>query len=430
MQASPTLSLFEMFSCMSSALDLVSPSIVNHQKNTAFMSHAVGKEMNLGNTRLSALVLAGILHDCGALSLRTKLDCLNFESEKTDLGNHAELGHGFFTRLETLFPELIELDLPSTVRYHHLPWDHGRGAEHQGNGVPLESQIIHLADRVEVLVNHKVDILEQSGGIVKRIRSQSGRMFKPQVVEAFEEASRKESFWLNLRYPDYLKKNLGLGNEHLPQLKLDLDGMQNLARVFGQIVDYRSTFTATHSTGVAEVARYLAELAGFSPKQVKLMQVAGYLHDLGKLAVPKEILEKPGPLTTEEFNIMKAHPFHLPRLLGHIPALEQVVDWASHHHEHLDGAGYPDHLKAPDLNLGARIVAVADVFTALTEDRPYRAGLAAGQAVNELNSMVRQQKLDSNIVDMVSRNQEEISVLRAETQKFFHNDYCQLMAVA
>ena len=430
MEASPTLSLFEMFSCMSSALDLVSPSIVNHQKKTAFMAQAIGKEMGLDKHRLSTLVLSGILHDCGALSLRTKLDCLAFESDKSDPGHHAEYGYGFLRRLEEMFPELADLDLARTVRYHHNSWNYGKGTRHNGEEVPLESNIIHLADRVEVLVAQGQDILLQSADIRQRIRAKSGRLFSPEVVEAFEEASLKESFWLSMPYPEHLEKQLKQGSGHLPKLRLDTGGIQKLAKVFGQIVDYRSSFTATHSSGVAAVSRFLAESAGFAGNQVKLMEVAGHLHDLGKLAVPKEILEKPGPLDLAEFNIMKAHPFHLTRLLGGIPALKQVVDWAAHHHEHLDGAGYPNRLKAPELSLGARIVAVADVFTALTEDRPYRAGLSAKQAVNELFMMVRNKKLDPTIVEMVNRNQEEISNLREVTQKDSSCDYGRLMAVA
>ena len=430
MEASPTLSLFEMFSRMSSALDLVSPSIVNHQKKTAYMAQAIGRQMGLDKLRLSTLVLGGILHDCGALSLRTKLDALRFESGHMDLSHHAELGYGFLLRLENLFPELAGLNLAHAIRHHHLLWDHGRGEQHNGEPVPLESHILHLADRVEVLINQPLDIVKQSAEIRTLIRRKSGRMFHPEVVEAFEAASLRESFWLNLQYPEHLEENLKQGNEYLPQLRLDINGMQKLAKVFGQIVDYRSRFTATHSSGVSAVARYLAESAGFSKEQVKLMEVAGYLHDLGKLAVPKEILEKPGPLNSAEFSIMKAHPFHLPRLLGGIPALTQVVDWASHHHEHLDGAGYPDRLTAPDLSPGARMVAVADVFTALTEDRPYRAGLSAGLAVSELFVMVRQHKLDQAIVEMVRRNQEEISFIRATTQQESNNDYGKMMAIA
>ena len=430
MEVSPTLSLFDMFSCMSSALDLVSPSIVNHQKKTAFMAQAIGIEMGLDKRRLSTLVLSGILHDCGALSLRTKLDCLTFESEKEDPGNHAEYGHEFLCRLEELFPEFVELNLARTVRHHHRPWKQGRGRHHGGESVPLESHIIHLADRVDVLLTNKTDILSQAGDIRRRIKAKSGTLFNPEVVKAFGEASLRESFWLSLIYPEYMEKSLKQGDEYLPHLRLDIAGMQKLARVFGQIVDYRSRFTATHSSGVAAVARFLAASAGFADSQVRLMEVAGYLHDMGKLAVPTEILEKPGPLDTAEFNLMKAHPFHLPRLLGGIPALAPVVEWATHHHEHLDGAGYPDRLRASSLSLGARIVAVADVFTALTEDRPYRAGLTSKQAVNELHIMVRQQKLDPTVVDMVDRNREEISRLRELTQRDSSHDYCRLMAVA
>ncbi len=147
------------------------------------------------------------------------------------------------------------------------------------------------------------------------------------------------------------------------------------------------------------------------------------MHDLGKLAVPKELLDEPRDLTTEERNIINRHPFYSYRLIERVGSLETVAEWASFHHETLDGEGYPFHLRGRDIPLGSRVVSVADIFTALTEDRPYRKGLAPSGALDVLEDLAQKGKIDRMVVARLRENFQEIDNLRREEQTLAQEEY-------
>lgn len=199
-------------------------------------------------------------------------------------------------------------------------------------------------------------------------------------------------------------------------MDLDTDEVINLTKIFAGIIDFRSPFTANHTAGVAKTAEKLAEIAGFSETECKMMLVAGYLHDLGKLAVRNDVLEKPSKLDVEEFNIIRSHTYYTYRLLQPIKEFETINSWASYHHEKLNGKGYPFHLDDKNLSLGSRIMAVADIFTAITEDRPYRKGMPDEQTFNILNSMVKDRSICPYVVSILMDNFDLIYEIRKEAQ--------------
>ncbi|MCG0276504.1 MAG: HD domain-containing protein, partial [Thermosediminibacteraceae bacterium] len=373
----PKIQLLDLIMSLSEAVDLISPAAANHHFKVAYIAFSLGTELQLPVEQLTELVLAGILHDIGALSLKERLEALQFEFQNPH--QHAEKGY-LLLKNYTPFRKVAEL-----ILYHHVSWNFGAGAEYKGKEVPKGSHIIHLADRVAILIGGQQEVLGQAKEILKRVESQSGKMFMPELVEAFKSLAFKESFWLEAASP-----SIGsiLSNRiMLPTLELDMEKLTDIAKLFSQIIDFRSRFTATHSSGVAASAELLAKLAGFSGRECQMMRIAGYLHDLGKLAVPPEILEKPRQLTKEEFEIIRCHPFFTYRILEPLKELYEITTWASFHHERLDGNGYPFHYSGHDLPLGARIMAVADVFCAITEDRPYRKGMTKEEALNVLDEM-------------------------------------------
>lgn len=397
---------FDMIMCLSKALDLVSTAVVDHHKRVGYIAYNISAEMGMDSQDQIELILAGAIHDIGAFSLQERLGSLNFELHSPH--HHSEIGYHLLKTFEP-FSRIATL-----VRYHHALWNYGDGAEHRGEKVPFASHILHLADRVDILINKNGDILNQVDGICEKIQKYSGEMFHPEMVDAFIRLARKESFWLDVTSP-YLEYLLSR-RARLAAFELDLKGLDNLAKLFSKIIDFRSRFTATHSSGVAACAEGLAILAGLSRRESLMLRVAGYLHDLGKLAVPAEILEKSGRLSEEEFQVIKRHTYYTYRILETVPGLEEINSWASLHHERLDGNGYPFHYKDEDLSLGARIMAVADVFTAITEDRPYRKGMDKGQALEVLKKMAGDLALDSKIVTLLSDHYEEISFLRKQAQ--------------
>ena len=243
-----------------------------------------------------------------------------------------------------------------TLRYHPVPWSHGEGSKFRGSPVPLGSHMIHLADRIDVLTGRKNEVLGEAKGICERIEKESGRLFMPELVEVFLNSARKESFWLDIVYPSI--SQVLARKAKAVTLELDLEGLLSLAKLFSQIVDFRSRFTAVHSSGVAATAMALAGFCGFSEEDCRLMHIAGYLHDLGKLAVPAEILESPKRLGEDDFRITKSHTFYTCRILETISDLEVVTAWASCHHERLEGKGYPFHYGDKELSSGSRIMSV------------------------------------------------------------------------
>lgn len=167
--------------------------------------------------------------------------------------------------------------------------------------------------------------------------------------------------------------------------------------LFARIVDYKSPFTSTHSIGVAVDAEKLTRYMGFAEETAQKMYLAGALHDIGKVAIGNEILEKPGRLTDDEFTVMKHHAAYTYYILSEIDDFEEIRDWAAFHHERLDGNGYPFGKSAAELNTQERIMACVDIYQALTESHPYKKGMPHEKACQILQEMADKGWLDPDI---------------------------------
>ena len=397
--------LFDLIMCLSSAMDLVSPAVVNHHKQVAYIAYCIADEFGLPEDGRKNLVIASVLHDVGAFYLKERLELLHFESHNPHY--HADCGH---LLLKTFTPLIDAADL---IRFHHVPWNRGEGNEFRGDEVQIGSHLIHLADRIAVLIDKDKDILGQVEVICDRITGASETEFIPDLVDGFMSIANKESFWLDSVSPSLdtmMIDKINLG-------EVALNDLSGLTKVFARIIDFRSEFTATHSSGVAATAEAIAKLVGFSDQDCQSMRVAGYLHDVGKLAVATEILEKPASLSSNEMHVMRSHTYHTYWTLDPIEMLDEIKCWAAYHHEHLDGSGYPFHIGADDLSNGARIMAVADVFTAITEDRPYRKAMSDTNALKVLQTMSSRAKLDPDIVSQVGSYFSEINSIRHIAQQ-------------
>jgi HD-GYP domain-containing protein (c-di-GMP phosphodiesterase class II) len=240
-------------------------------------------------------------------------------------------------------------------------------------------------------------------------------------VQALEALAEKEAFWLDavyLQHLDVLGRRLKWEQMHIKE-----DDFLGLTNLFRRIIDFRSQFTASHSAGVAAIAEFLAQRCEFSIADCRMIHLAGLMHDLGKLAVPAEILEKPDRLTKEEFAVMRRHTYYTFHLLEPLKVLDVIRVWAAFHHERMDGHGYPFHLVENELPLGSRIVSVADIFTALTEDRPYRKGVSSVVAFQILSEAVSQHRLDQLVVDTLQEHLDEVNEARCSAQSLALDEY-------
>lgn len=402
---------------MSNAQDLVSPNLSNHHQQVAYLAFRLAEQMKLPVERQKNIFFAALAHDIGAFSMKERLEII--EKEPFTVHNHAFKGAKLLEEFKPLKHSA------NIIKFHHLPWNYGEGRFYMGEEVLLGSHIIHLADRVAAILPQNSSVISALPEILSKIKDQSGSIFQPELTEALFELSKKEYIWLDLISDSPLK--MIKDSDLINILILEIDDIIDLSYIFSHIIDFRSSFTARHSAGVAKTARKIAELMGFSPYECKMMLIAGYLHDLGKIAISSDILEKPARLNEEEFNEMRTHTYYTYHLLDTIEQFKTINTWASYHHEKLNGTGYPFHIGGDELPLGSRIMAAADVFTAVTENRPYRDGMSSISTVNVLNDMVKSGALDSNVVRLVTDNFEMINNIRESAQQIAVKQFNKFM---
>ncbi len=412
-----TVNLGNLLLSLSDSLDLVDPRIALHQQRTAFIAWEMGKAAKLTDDAIERLFVSGLLHDIGALSPEEKISLHQFESTYTV--PHCLRGS---VLLDTV-PWLRSAS--DIVRFHHQDWL--RWNQPITNRTVFESQILALADHLERSIQRNTYILHQDEHLITAISGLSGTAIHPDVVSLFRTVCRREEFWLDLVSPRLY--SLLLHNGPYRRMEIDLSSIETIGRLFRNIIDFRSRFTSTHSSGVAECAAMLSKCFGFSDAETDLMRVAGNFHDIGKLAVPNAILDKPDKLTREEFAVIRQHTYFTFSILSTIGGLQQIAEWAAFHHEKLDGSGYPFHHASGRISTGSRIMAVADIFTALAEDRPYRTGMDYENIKRILRSQADANFVDKRIVDLVLENYAEIVVAVKEQQAITREFYERQFAV-
>lgn len=292
-------------------------------------------------------------------------------------------------------------ELDDIIYYHHHDWSVNNFDENQIKGaeLPLASRVIRLADRIEASINPDICLLMQSDEIIRDIKSKSGSWFDPKLVEIFIKLAQKESFWLNLKSKEYLHILENWGEK--TKTNIDLYDLESLASTVAHLIDRISPFTSRHSSGVATIAAMITNEMGYGLQEQRSMRIAGLFHDLGKLTIPDNLIEKEGELTKKEYKVVKQHSYYSYQLLNKVEGLGSIPEWGAFHHERLDGTGYPFRLKAENLNIGSRIMAVSDVFQALTEDRPYRVAFSIAKALEIIQEMQENFKLDKKIISVL-----------------------------
>ena len=418
MRRHTTVNLGNLLLSLSDAMDLASPSLIQHQQRTAFIVWEMGRVANLPNERLEKNFIAALLHDIGAFSLEEKISLRNYETENVE--PHCIRGEILLRNIPWL------KDSSKIIRLHHKEWHHWE--ESIENSLVFGSQLLFLADYLERQIIRDQYILHQHEDIISKIKSFSGSLIHSRVVDLFLTVSNREEFWLDLVSPRLYSLLLNKGPYR--KIEIDLADISLISKLFRNIIDFRSRFTSTHSSGVAASAAMLSKMFDLTETEIELMKVAGNLHDIGKLAIPNSILDKPGKLTKAEMAVMKSHTYYTYFVIDTIGGLQQIAEWAAYHHERLDGSGYPFHCTEAELRTGARILMVADIFTALAEDRPYRKGMSKDGIVQIIKQFSDRHLFDTKIVNLLFENYEEISSYVAEKQdisrKFYEKQFSSL----
>lgn len=253
-------------------------------------------------------------------------------------------------------------------------WNGGGYPNHLASEeIPLFSRIANLCQTLEVFYEARGE--EDALGAVQE---RSGRWFDPELVRATLSLNRQGILWLGLDSKDLLENVLVMEPEER-RLVADDATVDSICLAFADIIDAKSPFTYQHSNGVADAAMDIAVHFGMNDFEKKQLRRAALMHDIGKLSVPNSILEKPGKLSNEEWQVVRDHPYYTFQILKRIPAFKSFSSDAAAHHERLDGSGYWRRLSGEHISFVARILSVADVFDALRAKRPYRDALPLEQ---------------------------------------------------
>jgi len=410
-----TVNLSNLLLSLSDALDLASPDLAQHQMRTAFIAWEISKAAGLSKDKIESLYMAALLHDVGALSAEEKTSIHQQTVKNPE--KHCILGEKLL-RTTSLF------EYPSRiVRFHHTPWKDWRKSIYEP--LVLQAQILMLADILERNIDRSSYILNQQEQIMQRINAVVGESVHPDVVQWLVGTSVREEFWLDLVSARLY--SLLLHNGPCRGIEIGLPRLLGISELFRNMIDFRSRFTSTHSSGVAASASILARLSGLTEMEVGLMTIAGNLHDLGKMAIPNQILEKPGKLTREEFAVIRQHTYLTYTILNSIGGIQQISEWAAFHHEKLDGSGYPFHIDAQKMGIASRIMAVADIFTALAENRPYREAMSEAGVMEIICKLAEKRQLEPRVVDILGENYESIRAEMREKQQtareFFEKEF-------
>jgi HD-GYP domain-containing protein (c-di-GMP phosphodiesterase class II) len=397
------MNLARLLQAFSAALDLGSPGASTHHQRVTLLAMEIGRALGLPDDARAHLFYAAIIHDIGVSTARERRSLTSFEAGAPQ---HAPAGARRLSASRVLAP------YADAVGHHHDRWDGTTPGGLAGETIPLASRIIHVADRAATLIRDEGPVLRQTGTIVDALRRHSGTLFDPALVDCLAGLLLKEGLLLDAT-SDFMSRCI---EEQAPRrtTEVGVDDLVGIAQVFAEVIDGKSPYTRRHSQNVARVAGRLSAMLGFSANEVKLMEVAGLLHDLGKLSIDDDILDKRGSLAEDEFLVMKQHPYYTYRILRMVDGLEAVSEWAALHHERMNGTGYPFHVEGDSLPFGARIMAVADVTAALSEDRPYRSALSEDELHRVLGGLASRGELDATITGLLLQH---LGEMRSATDK-------------
>ena len=371
-----------LYAILRRILSELNEQIVDHGDRVAYLYLKMAEFREKEDNRyFENMMLTCYAHDIGAYKTEKFLDLLRFDVTHTL--EHCVYGYLFMKYFSPIG------DDAEVLLYHHTYYSDRDKYEspHLDEGI-----LIHFLDRVDIF-SLKYD---SNDDVIHQCMNGAGRNFNPKDVEEFIAAEEKYSILQHLRDGSYRSDVQNYFNQP-----------HRLARLLGPIinmlayeVDFKSEQTVIHSITTTLLATILASKLGLSADEIRDLEYAARVHDLGKIDVDSEILEKPGKLTAEEYQLMKRHVEYTEVILRDLfPAPVTII--ASHHHERLDGSGYPRGLRGDQLSLSDRIMQVADVASALLQRRSYKEALDKETVVSILQQEAANGKLDAAIISLL-----------------------------
>jgi HD-GYP domain-containing protein (c-di-GMP phosphodiesterase class II) len=411
--------LSELMLALTMALDMTEGQPPEHCIRSCWIGIHIGQHLGLKPEQLHDLFFTLLLKDAGCSSNAARIcelyltNDLTFKRDFKTVGNslssvinfvvkNAGKGQSWVTRISTTIDilkngdnyaqELIQTrcsrgadvarelgfseDVAQGINSLDEHWNgSGRPNQLKHTAIPLYSRIALLAQVVDVF-QHEHSLEEAITEVVSR----SGRWFDPQLVAAFRVIVKDEPFRSGLLSADVRQKVMTFAPANT-KIMIDDDYFDRIITAFGRIVDSKSPYTAGHSERVSVYAELIAENLGFKLEERKWVKRAALLHDLGKLGVSNSILDKPGKLDADEWQAVQAHAEFTEIILSQITPFKPLAKIAAAHHEKLDGTGYPRGIWGDDISMVTRIITTADIFDAISAERPYRGAMSVNKTL-------------------------------------------------
>lgn len=396
----------ELALAFSQALDLAEGKPPGHAQRVCYIATVLADGLDATPEQRATVFFAALFHDIGAPLTATDIwrtagiseDLLfapsplkSIEEVSADFAladdgviidamhQHALLG------AETVVALECGEDVATAVRHHHERFD-GTGYPQglAGNAIPVEARIVAVADMAESLIAQESSSLAARRRLASALSQYAGgsvwdrTLLDPEIVARLLGRGQSDEFWLGLYASDLTESLLALrpSTDQRRRRKRVI----RFAEVFADLTDAKGGHTVGHSRRTADGAGKLAELAGLDPAHVEMIRVAALLHDVGLLGVPARVMAKPDILSVSEMQVMRQHPSHAELILAGLAGFEEIAFWIARHHERPDGRGYPEMLSGDDIPLESRIISVADVYSALTGERPHRGAVSRKDA--------------------------------------------------
>lgn len=392
------LCINDILYAFSYALDCVENELIgiasHHSKRVAYICLILGENLGFNELQLNDLAVCAVLHDNALTEYIHEegingIDVVN-DKDKINAGVHCILGEDNLKN----FP--FNVDVSGAILYHHENSDGSGPFGKTWFETPIYAQLIHIADRVDAEFNLGFLTEEKYEKILKYLNENKNIEFYEDYVDMFIE---------NLSYDVLLKmKDFEIEillEEKIPRVckEYSLEQIITFSDFFANIIDYKSEYTMRHSVNIAKKAAIMAKYYGYDEETTTKLYFAGAVHDIGKLVIDKDVLEKPDKLTENEYIYMQNHAYYTYEILRRIRGLEDIASWASMHHEKLNGSGYPFGKTADELGFKERLMSCLDIYQALTETRPYKEGLKHDKAISILKNMAQNNFIDESIVN-------------------------------
>lgn len=367
--------------------------LVDHGQRVTYLCLKIMNEMKVPEDEFYTAAKLALFHDIGAYKTDEVDNMLLFESN--DVWEHAVYGFLFLARMSPL------KDHSDCVLYHHIRYDELLKTDCSSK--PMAA-LIHLCDRIDVAIVQGSDIDETFF---------KPGMFREEQVSVFKNLNADGSLLKALENGSYEKElEAFFTTIHFTEEERD-----QYLQMMAYSIDFNSKFTVLHTIMTTSLAIEIGRYYGFDDQEIKKLYYGTLLHDIGKGAIPIGILEKRGKLDDEEMRLMRTHVQITEAVLdGYVQ--EDILHMAVRHHEKLDGSGYPYHLKAEELTLCDRIVAIADILSALLGKRSYKDAYPIEKATDIIQQMADDGKLDADVVEIFVRHKDDIlKTVRVNTEK-------------